>query len=118
MGFVGTWLVTALAVGAAIWLVPGIQVVGGTYAAPLFTALFLALVNALIRPILNILSLPLTILSLGLFSLVLNAFMLELASYLSRNITHSGILIESFGSAFVGAIVIAIVTAIVSGIVR
>ena len=93
MGFVGTWLVTALAVGAAIWIVPGIQVVGGDDGDP-------------------------PLLSLGIFSLVLNAFMLELASYLARNITHAGIVIESFGSAFVGAIVIAIVTAVISGIVR
>ena len=118
MGFVGTWLVTALAVAAAIWLVPGIEVVGGTYAAPVFTALFLALLNASIKPVLNVLGLPLSIITLGLFSLVINAFVLELASYLSRNMTHAGILIDGFGAAFLGAIVISIVSAIVSGIVR
>lgn len=115
MGFLGRWLVEAIAVGAAIWLVPGIEVVGGAYAAPVFTALFLALVNACVKPVLKVLSLPLTIMSLGLFSLVINAFMLELASYLARNITHAGILIDGFGAAFFGALVISIVTSLLGG---
>lgn len=118
MGFIGTWLASAIAVGAAIWLVPGIEVVGGTWAAAAFTALFLALVNTLVRPVVSLLSLPFTIITLGLFSLVINAFMLELASYLARNITHTGIVIESFGSAFVAAIVVAVVTMIVGGVVK
>ena len=104
--------------GAAIWLVPGIEVVGGAYAAPVFTALFLALVNACVKPVLKVLSLPLTIMSLGLFSLVINAFMLELASYLARNITHAGILIDGFGAAFFGALVISIVTSLLGGSVE
>ena len=118
MGFIATWLVSAIAVGAAIWLAPGITVVGGAYAGPLFTALFLAIVNASIKPLLNIIGLPFTILSLGLFALVINALMLELASFLSRNITHTGIVIDGFGAAFFGAIVVSIVTMIVGGIVR
>lgn len=115
MGFLGRWLVGAIAVGAAIWLVPGIEVVGGAYAGPIFTALFLSFVNAAVKPVLKILSLPLTIVSLGLFSLVINAFMLELASYLARNITHAGVLIDSFGAAFFGALVISIVTSLLGG---
>ena len=116
MGFLGTWLVTAVAVGAAIWLVPGIEVVGGAYAAPIFTALFLALVNACVKPVVKVLSLPATILSLGLFSFVINAFMLELAGYLARNITHAGILIDGFGAALLGSIVISIVSSILGGV--
>ena len=115
MGFVGTWFVTAIAVGAAIWLVPGIQVVGGAWAAPIFTALFLALVNACIKPVVKVLSLPFTIITLGLFSLVVNAFMLELASWLARNITHAGILIDGFGPAVLAALVVSVVTALLGG---
>ena len=118
MGFIGTWIVTAISVGVAIWLVPGIEIVGGAYAAPIFTALFLALVNACVKPILQVLSLPLTILTLGLFSLVINALMLELASFLSRNITHAGVVIDGFGAAFLGAIVISIVSMVLSAIVK
>ena len=118
MEFIGTWLVGAIAVAVSIWLVPGINVVGGAYAGPIFTALFLALVNACIKPVLKVIGLPVTIIPLGLFSLVINAFMLELASFLSRNITHNGITIDSFGAAFIGAIVVSIVTMILSGIIK
>lgn len=117
MGFAGTWIASAIAVAAAIWLVPGIEVVGGSYAGPIFTALFLAIINATIKPVLKVLGLPLTVVSLGLFSLVINAFMLELAGYLSRNITHAGILVDGFGAAFFGAIVVSIVTTIVAGVI-
>lgn len=117
MGFVGTWIASAIAVAAAIWLVPGIEVVGGSWAGPIFTALFLAIINATIKPVLKVMGLPLTIVSLGLFSLVINAFMLELAGYLSRNITHAGILVESFGAAFFGAIIVSIVSSIVASVI-
>lgn len=118
MAFIAKWLVGSIAVGVAIWLVPGIEVVGGTWAAPVFTALFLAIVNALVKPALKVLGLPLTIISLGLFSLVINAFMLELAGYLSRNITHAGILVDDFGAAFLGAIIVSLVTMMLGGIIR
>ena len=73
--------------------------------------------NATLKHILAILSLPITIVTLGLFYLVLNALMLELASYLSREIFHAGISIESFGSAFFGAIIISIVATVVGLVV-
>ena len=117
MSFLGTWFVTAIATFVALWITPGITVVGGVYAGPIFTALILSLLNASIKPILKLLSLPLTIISLGIFSLFINAFVLELASYFSRNIFHQGIAIQSFGSAFIGAIIISLTTTIVSGII-
>jgi len=116
MEFLGTWLALACGCGVAVWLVPGIEAVGGATLAPVFCALALALVNATIKPIMSVLSLPLTIVTLGLFSLVLNALMLELASYLSRNVFHAGITISSFGAAFVGSIIISFVAMIVGGI--
>lgn len=116
MRFVGTWLVTTVAVAAAIWLVPGIGVVGGVWASALFTALALAFVNALVKPVVQLLSLPITCLTLGLFSLVINASMLELASWLSRNVLLSGIYIESFGSALAGAVVVSVVTALLGSL--
>ena len=71
--FVGRWFVIALAVAVAIWLVPGIGLEGGRYEAVIFTALALALINMTIKPIMSVLSLPVTCLTLGLFSLVVNA---------------------------------------------
>ncbi|WP_168164011.1 phage holin family protein [Olsenella sp. HMSC062G07] len=115
MGFIGRWVVTAVATLVAVWLVPGIEAVGGAYLGPAMFALALALVNATVRPVVELLSLPLTILTLGIFYLVINAIMLELASYLSREIFHAGITIGSFGSALVGAVIISVVALLVGG---
>ncbi|WP_322153999.1 phage holin family protein [Paratractidigestivibacter sp.] len=117
MGFLGSWLATAIATAAAIWIVPGIEAIGGSWAAPIFTALVLGILNATVKPIVGALAIPLKVLTLGIFSLVLNAFFLELASYLSRNIFHAGVIVESFGAAFFGAIVISIVGMIVGAVI-
>lgn len=116
MSFIVNWIISAIAVGAAVAWVPGISTIGGAYAGPIFTALFLGIVNACIKPIVNFFSLPITFLTLGLFLFVINALMLELAGYLSRNITHAGILVEGFIPALVGSVVISIVSAILSSI--
>ena len=115
--FIGTWLATAIAVAVSVWLVPGITAVGGSWEAPAFAALALALVNACVKPLARVLSLPITVLTLGPFSLVINAVMLELASYLSLNVFGRGIQISSFWSALVGAVIISIVTSIVGGVI-
>ena len=118
MEFIGSWIATAIATAVAVWIIPGIGSIGGSVAAPLFTALVLGILNATIKPIADVLSLPVKILTLGIFSLVLNAIFLELASYLSRNIFHAGIVVDSFGAAFFGAIVISIVGTIMGGIIN
>lgn len=117
MGFVGKWLVTAIACAVAIWLVPGIVPVGGAWEGAIFAALVLALLNATIKPVLQLLSAPITLVTMGIFYVVVNAFVLELASYLSRNIFHAGIAIDGLGSAILGAIVISVVSMIVGGVV-
>lgn len=117
MEFLGTWLVTSIATACAIAMVPGITAVGGSYLGPIMCALALALVNAIVKPVVKLLSLPLTILTLGVFYLVVNAVMLELASSLSLSIFGSGIQIDSFGAAFVGAIVISLASMIIGPIV-
>ena len=73
MRFVGTWITTAIATAAAIAFVPGIEAVGGGYLGPIMCALALALVNATVKPVMQVLSLPLTIVSFGIFALVVNA---------------------------------------------
>ena len=112
MHFLLIWLATSVATLAATAVVPGI--VGGDYMGPIMCALVLALVNASIKPIMKVLSLPVTILTLGLFALVINALMLELASWLSVGLFNAGIEVAGFGSAFFGAIIISIVYAVVS----
>lgn len=117
MGFIGSWVATAVATAVAIWLVPGIEAIGGSWAAPIFTALVLGILNATIKPVIGFFSIPLKVVTLGFFSLIVNAVVLELASYFARNIFHAGIYVESFGAAFLGAIVISVVGTLVSGII-
>lgn len=115
MTFFGTWLVTAIAAAAACWLVPG-MVVLGDYMGILAFALAIALVNASIRPIMQFVSLPITIVTLGIFYLVINALALNIASWLSLNLFHIGVYVANFWAALWGSIVISIVSAIVGSI--
>lgn len=116
MQFMFKWLMTAIAVAVATFLVPGIQPYGGgaAWVSFAFVALFLGLVNTLVKPFISAISLPLTIVTLGVFQLVINSFMLEFASYLSVNLLGSGIAIASFGAAFLGSIIISIVSGILN----
>lgn len=100
------WFITtvALLVGAA--LLDGVQITG--IVAALFAALILGLVNAIIKPVLFILTLPVTLITLGLFALILNVLMLGLAAWLSP-----GFQLDGFWSAAVLAIVIAIINAVI-----
>ena len=114
MKFIIRWIITTLAVGLAVWLVPGITTVGGEgglYALAVM-GLALAVVDALVKPIVKVFSLPATIMTLGLFLLIINAAMLLLASYLSTTIFGMGVVIDTFGSAVLGSIVVSIVGAI------
>ena len=117
MSFLARWVVATVACAAAIWIVPGIVPVGGTWVGAVFCALVLALLNATVKPLLQVLAIPLTIGTLGIFYLVVNAFVLELASWLSRNIFHAGIAIDSLFSAILGSIVISLVSMVVGAVV-
>jgi putative membrane protein len=92
------WFLSALSVFAAAYLVPGVRV-SGIWAA-LIAALVIGLVNALIRPILLVLTLPINIVTLGLFTLVVNALMFWLASSVVK-----GFDVADFKAAFLGALV-------------
>lgn len=94
------WLVGALAVMLVAYLVPGITVT--SFISALLVALVLGFVNAVIRPILIFLTLPITILTLGLFVLVINALLFMLTAYFVPGFAVSG-----FGAAFLGSIVLA-----------
>ena len=116
MGFILTWLVTAVAVAAAVWLVPGMTVLGGTMGILVF-ALVITLVNASVRPFLRVISLPITILTLGIFHFVINALSLNLASWLALHLFGVGVYVSNFWTALWGSVVISIVSAIVGSIV-
>ncbi|MEJ2553604.1 MAG: phage holin family protein [Gammaproteobacteria bacterium] len=100
-GFIIRSLVAALGLWLASEWVDGITVHGlGTL---LGAALLLGIVNAVVRPLLVVLTLPLTVLSLGLFLLVINAAMLGLVAWMFDNFT-----IASFGAAFWGAVIVSL----------
>ncbi|MFA6132199.1 MAG: phage holin family protein [Patescibacteria group bacterium] len=91
------WVINALALLAAAMIIPGFHV--ESFYAALIAALVLGLINALVRPILLILTLPITIVTLGLFIFVINAGMLWFMSTMVKGIT-----IEGFWPAVLAAI--------------
>jgi putative membrane protein len=114
--FLLRWIINGLALGVAVWLVPGIVVDGG-WQVIAATALIFGFVNAIIRPILTFLTCPLVILTLGLFTLVINALMLQLAAWLS-NLLELGFYVDGFWAAFWGALIISLVSGLLSLLVR
>ncbi len=102
------WLINGVALYVAAELVPGIETEGG-WQVLLLMALIFGLVNALVRPILRFLTCPLIMLTLGLFTLVINALMLQLASWLGRQL-DLGFYVRNFWSALMGAVVISVIS--------
>jgi putative membrane protein len=106
------WAVMTVAVWVATAVVPGIDVPGGvvTY---LGVSLLFGLVNAVLGPLLHLVTLPLSVLTLGLFALVVNGLLLSVTAAVSSNLDVSG-----FGSAVLGALVISIVTTLLELVLR
>jgi len=100
-------LINAAALYAAVFVVPGIDFVGEWWKL-LLVALAFSLLNTYLRPILRILTLPISVITLGLFLLVINAAMLLLTSAISDQL-QLGFHVADFLAAFLGAIVVAIV---------
>ncbi len=118
MNFIIRWIVTAIAVAAAVWLVPGVFVWGdSTWIGVIIFALFLALINMSIKPILQVLSIPITVITLGIFYIVVNTLMLYLAAWLANALFGVGFEITTFGSGFLAAIIISLVSALINGII-
>ncbi|MDY6876964.1 MAG: phage holin family protein [Chloroflexota bacterium] len=112
------WVIASLALFAAAWFVPGIRVTGNAWIIYAVMAVILGLVNAIVRPLLKLLTCPLIILTLGLFSLVINGVTLWLSSVIARNLFHVGFYVDDFMSAFLGALIVSIVTVILSALVK
>ncbi len=104
-------VVNAVALWVVTLVVPGITTTGPT--GLIIAALILGVVNAILRPILVVLSLPLELLTLGLFTLVINALLFWLVGAL-----HVGLNVAGFWPAFWGAIVMSIVSWILSFLTR
>ena len=116
MGFLIKLCVTALALLVAAWVVPGIDLAAARGAATprqwlalLAVALIFGVVNAIIRPILFFLTLPITVLTLGLFIFVLNALMLLLTSWIAQGM-ELGFRVDGFLPALLGSLIVSIVS--------
>lgn len=109
-GFFFRLLITALGLWAAATIVPGVQITG--WGNLVVAALLLGIVNAVIRPVILILTLPLTVLTLGLFILVVNGISLALVAALMPGFTLSGL-----GAAILGSIVVGLTSWVASAFV-
>lgn len=97
------WLINAVALFVLPYVLSGIQIKG--FGSAMIAALVLGLVNALIRPILVILTLPVTVLTLGLFIFVINALL-----FLFVGNVLAGFVVDSFGTALLGSILYSIIS--------
>jgi putative membrane protein len=107
LGFLIRVLVVAIGLWLAVALVPGIRIVDTP--TLLGAALVLGLLNAVVRPVIVLLTLPITVLTLGLFLIVINAAMLSLVAALVPNVEVAG-----FGSALLGAVIVSLTSWVAS----
>ncbi|HXO82255.1 MAG TPA: phage holin family protein [Mycobacterium sp.] len=124
----GAFVIRAAVTGFALWvvahLVHGLSFVGGDTrlqrAGIIFVvAVIFGLVNAFIKPVVQILSIPLYILTLGLFHIVVNALMLWITAWITEHTTHWGLAIDHFWwTAIWAAVVLSIVGWVLSLVVR
>ena len=106
MRFVLHWLVIALALWVTSAILPGVNFTSTTALA--VGAIILGLVNALVRPVLTLLTLPITLLTLGLFYLLVNGFVFYLAAFLVP-----GFQVAGFGWAVLGAFIVGVISGFV-----
>lgn len=111
MKVLGEWVLRALILLAAAYLVPGFRI--DSVMSALVVVLVIGVLNLLLRPVLIIMTLPLTVLTIGLFTFVINAILLELASAFVP-----GFHIESFMTAIVASIVITLISALANRLFR
>lgn len=110
------WLINAVALYAAVWIVPGIEYLGD-WTGIIWLALIIGLLNALVRPLLKFLTCPLIILTLGLFTLVINTIMLLLTRTIGQSL-GIGLMVDGFWAALLGSLVMSIVSIVMSIIFR
>lgn len=106
MNFLVNMIIAAIAVAISSFLIPGIHVDG--FFSALLVAVILSLLNRIVKPVIVLLTLPITVLTLGIFYLVINVMMVYLASYLLGD----GFQVAGFFSALFFSIVLSIVNSI------
>ena len=109
MRLLAIWIVNALALLALPYVVPSVQV--ASFGTALIVALVLGLINAVLRPLLILLTLPVTLLTMGLFIFVINALLFQLAGNLV-----DGFIVGGFWPALLGSIVYSLISWALSSI--
>lgn len=118
--FLIRWLISALSLYAAIMLVPGIELHSSgpnQWVAIILLALVFGLLNALLRPLIMLLTCPLIILTLGLGTLLINTFLFYLTGWIGAQFGW-GFSVSSFLPAFLGALVVSIVSVLLNLLVK
>ncbi|MGB8703298.1 MAG: phage holin family protein [Thermosynechococcaceae cyanobacterium] len=105
--FITTWLITAVSLLMTAYVIPGFKL--DSIPAAAIAAIVVGLANATIRPLLVLLTLPLTLLTLGIFYFVINALTLWLASAFSP-----GFHIDGFIPAFIGSVVLSVISGLLN----
>lgn len=105
------WLIMAVSIVIAAYFIPGVRV--GSFLSAVWVALFLGVVNVLVRPVLIFITLPINVLTLGLFTFVINAALILLASSVIKGFEVSG-----FWWAVLYSIVLSIVNYLINLIIQ
>jgi putative membrane protein len=116
--FILRWVINAIALYLAVFLLPGIDLEGGLISI-IWLALIFGLINALFRPLLQFLTCPLIILTLGLFTLVINTFLFWLTSVIGQSV-GLGLIIDDpvWWNAFLGGLIVTIVSVAMTMILK
>ena len=114
--FILRWVINAIALFAAIYLVPGVTL-QGSWTSIIWLALIFGLINAFLRPLLKLLTCPLIFLTLGLFTLLINTFLFWLTEPIGQ-FFGVDLTINGFWPAFVGGLVVSVVSVIMSLILK
>jgi putative membrane protein len=119
MGFLLRTLANAAALAVATWLFSGISLTGGDTTQRVLTMLLVAVIfgafNAVLKPIFQIVTIPVVLITLGLFLIVINAWMLMLTSWIA-GLINLGWHVDGFWTAVGGSIVVSIVSFIANGV--
>jgi putative membrane protein len=118
--FIIRWAINAVALFAAIAILPGIDLpVGASWLSLIWLALIFGLVNALFRPLLKFLTCPLIFLTLGLFVLVINTLMFAMTGWIGNQFGAGFVIAEPwFWNAFLGAVIVSVVSMVLTLVLK
>ena len=115
--FIIRWAINAVALYAAVALVPGIHPQSTNWLSFVWLALIFGVINALLNPLLKLLTCPLILLTLGLFTLLINTLLFYLAGQISLNFGF-GFTVDGFWSALLGSLIVSVVSIVLATMFR